>query len=58
MLDSAKLHLPDYIIFLQEELIVRNEELLERHADVPHFAIENVPSRMNYKSTFVQHDVL
>lgn len=56
--DGARLRTPDYIACLQEELIERNEEWLERHADSPYFALENVPSKMGYKSPLALHDTL
>jgi hypothetical protein len=43
-IDFDKLNTPGYVAYLQEELIGRNEEMLECCADSPRFAIENVPS--------------
>jgi len=37
-----------YLAYLQEELILRNEEHLNLSKDAPSFALDHVPSRVNF----------
>jgi hypothetical protein len=49
-INPAKLHLPEYVTCLKQELLTRNEEYLEQATSDVHFALDQVPSKQPFIS--------
>lgn len=45
-----KCHIPGYLTYLKKLLEERNEDIIDLSEEELHFAIDNVPSKMNFSN--------